>query len=725
MPRNPEHDILFEPIEIGPKTMKNRFWQPPHCNSAGSDRPGTQAAFRGMKAEGGWGAVSIEYTAIHPESDDAPHCSARMWDEGDVISFRHVTDSIHKHGALAGVQLYYAGLHSQCGESRAVSRAPSAAPSEAIPLASVHEVDEDDIKAIIQLHVDAAIRSRDAGFDIIENLVSDSMIINQFLQPYYNKRSDGYGGSFENRARFGLEVFAALKKAVGDDCAIGNRYAVDTMDGADGLEVWDEGIKFIELCSKEGLCDVWDMKIGRYSELGLEIAPSRSTNSNYMAPWIKEAKKAAKVPVVSVGRITSPDEMVQILKSGQADIIGAARPSIADPFLPTKIDEGRTEDIRECIGCNICLSKWWQIVPLICTQNAAAMEEYRRGWHPEKFEQTKDPCSVLVVGAGPAGMECARVLGERGYDVHLREAADEIGGRMRDIQRYPHLAEWGRVTSYRQGQLERLGNVEVHTGIGEMSADDVLTYGADKVVIATGANWAKDGFGAVSMAPLPGADAALPQICTPEQVMAGKETGDRVAVLDYEGYFTGVGMAELLADQGKQVSIVTNWDTVAPHCIYTEEIHDIRRMIHEKKIAQHTLHFAEGIEIGNDVKLTIFYLYRDGHERTMAPKPGEYTRRAGTEVTEIACDSVILCTARNSNDGLFRELKARKPEWADEGIQAVYQIGDCHAPRLIANCVFDGHRLAREFESEDPQYPLPWIRERQVWGHETFPKLNG
>jgi dimethylamine/trimethylamine dehydrogenase len=296
---------------------------------------------------------------------------------------------------------------------------------------------------------------------------------------------------------------------------------------------------------------------------------------------------------------------------------------------------------------------------------------------------------------------------------------------MRDIVRYPHLAEWGRVTSYRQGQLDRLASVEVHTGVGEMSTHDVLTYGADKVVIATGASWAADGFGAVTMAPLPGADASLAQICTPEQVMAGKETGERVVVLDYEGYFTGVGMAELLADQGKQVTIVTNWDTVAPHCIYTEEIHDIRRMMHEKNIAQHTLHWAESIDIGSAVNVTIFYLYRDGPVRTMTPKSGEYARRAGTEVTELECDSIILCTARNSNDGLFRELKARHAEWAGQEIQAVYQIGDCHAPRLIANCIFDGHRLAREFESEDPQYPLPWIRERQVWGHETFPKLPG
>ena len=649
MPRNPEHDILFESVAVGPKTTKNRFWQTPHCNSAGSDRPGSQAAFRGMKAEGGWGTVFIEYTAIHPESDDSPHWSARLWDEGDVISLRHVTDSIHAHGALAGVELYYAGLHSQAGESRAISRVPSQAPSEAIPLASTAEMDDDDIRAVIQMHVDAAIRARDAGFDIIENLVSDSMIMNQFLQPTTTRERTGT----EAHSRTAPALRSRLPRRPRRPSAMSARSAIATRSTPwTGRTASRSGGRHsLHRAAREG---------GPLRRLGHEGRPllgARAGNRrlalygvNYMAPWVREAKKACSVPVVSAGRVTSPDEMVQIIKSGQADLIGAARPSIADPFLPNKIAEGRTDDIRECIGCNICLSKWWQTTPLICTQNATSMEEYRRGWHPEKFEQAEDPCSVLVVGAGPAGMECARVLGERGYDVHLREASDEIGGCMKDIMRYPHLAEWGRVISYRQGQLDKLKNVEVHTGVGEMSADTVLEYGADKVVFATGAQWSPNGLGGVSQEPLPGADASLPEICTPEQIMAGKETGERVVVLDYEGYYTGVSMAELLADRGSDVTIVTSFDNVASHCIYTEEIHDIRRMMHEKNIKQHTLHWAEKLEIGNAVKLTIFYLYRDGFVRTLTPKKGEYSRRAGTEVTELECDSVVLCTARLSND---------------------------------------------------------------------------
>ena len=438
-----------------------------------------------------------------------------------------------------------------------------------------------------------------------------------------------------------------------------------------------------------------------------------------MEPWIREAKNAAKVPVVSVGRVTSPDEMVQILQSGQADIIGAARPSIADPFLPSKIDEGRTEDIRECIGCNVCLSKWWQVTPLICTQNATSMEEYRRGWHPEKFEQTKDPCSVLVIGAGPAGMECARVLGERGYDVHLREASGEIGGHVKDVQRLPGLAEWGRVVSYRQIQLDKLKNVEVHTGVGEMTADDVLTYGADKVVLATGGSWADNGYSATDNAPIANVDASQAQFLTPEQVMAGKAVGDRVIVLDGDGYYMGVSLAEMLVDQGKEVTIVTQNATVGPITDYTLEGPNLHRMMHEKGIKAITSHWVQEVEVGNEVKMKVYNLYRDGSKRTTDPVAGELPRKAGTDYTELEADSVVLVTGRKANSGLYKDLRARKDEWEKNGVQAIYQAGDCYAPRFISEAVFDGHRIAREFESKNPQRPKPYIRERLLWDGTT------
>ena len=726
MARDPKYDCLFEPIQIGPKVMKNRFYQVPHCIGAGSEKPGAQAAHRGMKAEGGWGAMCTEYCSIHPESDDTHRVSARIWDEGDVINLGHMCDSLHKHGALAGVELWYGGPHAPNMESRAAPRGPSQIASEFENLTYAREADEDDIRDLVQMYVDAAKRAERAGFDIIYVYGAHSYLPLQFLSPYYNKRTDKYGGSLENRARFWMEALAAVKKAVGDHCAIATRFAIDTLYGPDGVEVGEDGLKFVEMVTKEGLVDLWDVNVGDIAEWGEDAGPSRFYKANHQSPWVKDVKSVANVPVLGVGRVTSPDDMVAILQSGQADIIGAARPSISDPFLPNKINEGRLEDIRECIGCNMCISRW-EIggPPMICTQNATAMEEYRRGWHPEKFEKTASPCSVLVVGAGPAGMECARVLGERGYDVHLREAEDELGGSIRYIQRYPGLAEWGRVVSYRQGQLDKLSNVEVHTGIGAMSADDVLSYGADRVVVATGSRWAPDGLNGITHAPIDGADATMPQICTPDQVMNGKDVGDRVVVLDADGYFTGVSTAEFLVDQGKQVSLVTQLHAVAPYTDFTLEAPNLHRMIHEKGIRDITAHWVHSIEPGNETKVMIYSLYGDGYQRTAKPRTGELPRKANTNIEELTCDTVVLVTGRLSNQALFTELKGRRSEWAEEEIDNIFHTGDCYAPRMIADAIFDGHRLAREFESDNPQFAQPWIRERQIWGSETYPKLNG
>jgi dimethylamine/trimethylamine dehydrogenase len=723
MARNPKHDILFEPIKLGPKTMKNRFYQVPHCIGAGSEKPGTQAANRGMKAEGGWGAVCTEYCSISPESDDNHRVSARIWDQGDVINLRHLNDTLHKYGCLGGVELWYGGAHAPCMESRAIPYGPSAQASEFEYLTYCHEADLDDIKHLQNLYVEAAKRSVQAGFDIVYVYGAHSYLPLQFLSKYYNKRTDGYGGSFQNRARFWIETLAAVKEAVGHEAAIATRFAIDTLYGPDGVEALDEGLKFVQLADSQGLVDVWDLNVGDIAEWGEDAGPSRFYKAGHQRAWTDEATRVAKVPVLGVSRETSPDDMAARLHEGRLDILGFARPSIADPFIPNKIAEGRYEDIRECIGCNVCISRW-EIggPPMICTQNATANEEYRRGWHPEKFAKTKSTESVLVVGAGPAGMECARVLGERGYDVHLREADSEMGGRIRKVVQYPGLSEWGRVTTYRQIQLGKLKTVEVHLGTGKMSADDILSYGADKVVLATGAHWATDGDNFVTKSAVPGIDASQPWVCTPEQILLQKKpVGDKVLVVDCDGYFTGISLAELLADQGKQVTILTPLGNVAPYTHFTLEAPNLHRMMYEKHIHEYVSHWLEKVEPG---KATAYNLYRDGYKRLAGPQTGLLPRRVGTDVVEIEFDTIVVATARKSNDSLWRELVGRRDEWSKNDVAAVYQAGDCYAPVLIAQAVFEGHRIAREFESSNPQRAQPWIRERQVWGNETYPKIS-
>ncbi len=188
MARDPRHDILFQPIKIGPKTLRNRFYQVPHCIGAGSDKPGFQAAHRSLKAEGGWAGINTEYCSIHPESDDTHRLSARIWDAGDVRNLRAMTDHIHHFGSLAGVELWYGSSHAPCMESRATPRGPSQYASEFETLTYCKEMDLDDIATVQQYYVDAAERARDAGFDIVYVYGAHSYLPLQFLSPYYNKR---------------------------------------------------------------------------------------------------------------------------------------------------------------------------------------------------------------------------------------------------------------------------------------------------------------------------------------------------------------------------------------------------------------------------------------------------------------------------------------------------------------------------------------------------------
>src|ERR687888_152000 len=679
MARDPKHDILFEPIQIGPKTMKNRFYQIPHCNGFGSEKPMNQAYFRAMKAEGGYGACCPGYCSFSRESEDTHRVSARLWDDEDVRNLSVMCDMLHEHGALAAAELWYGGPHAPCMESRCVPRAPSQIPSDFEHLTYPKEMDKDDIREVQGFYVEAAKRAREAGFDIVYVYGSHSYLPQQFLTPYYNKRTDEYGGSLENRARFWRETIEQVREAVGDDTAIAVRMSTDMFMGDPGTQLERDCLPFVEMV--DDIVDVWDVNVSGISEWGEDATPSRFYPSGRLLPWQKAVKGVSKKPVLGVGRFTSPDLMVEAINDGALDIIATCRPSISDPFLPKKIDEGRLDDIRECIGCNICISRW-EIggPPLICTQNATAGEEYRRGG-----------------GAGPAGMECAMVLGKRGMRrVHLVEAQEDMGGIMRWIPQLPGLGEWARVVNYRKIQIAKLKNVEFIPNT-RLDANAVKDYGAEIVIIATGAHWATDGLNGATHDTIPGADASLPWQLTPEQIMVeGKKApGTRVLVLDDDGYFMGVSLAEKLALEGKQVTLVTHLAHVAPYMDFTLEAPNMHRKLHKLGVELVTHHVPKRLEEG---KVVPTYVYdEDGHEK----------------VWEV--DAVVLVTQRRSDEALYRELKDRVglPALAAEGVTALYRAGDCVAPRLIADAVFDGHRLAREIDSPNPEEPLPFKRERR------------
>ena len=702
MGRDPKYDILFEPIQIGPKTARNRFYQTPHATGMGTQYPAQQAYNRGIRAEGGWGVVNTEYCSIHPESDDTPWIGARLWDEGDVRNLAAMCDKVHEHGSLAGVELHFGGANYSGYEGRLAARGVSQIPSKAFWMRSCSAMDKEEIRELQGFYVAAAKRAVSAGFDLVIVYGAEaSPIPLQFLMPYFNRRTDEYGGSFENRARFYKETIELVREAVGDDCGIVVRFSVDNLRDDDlGIRVEEDGTRFVE--HVDHLVDLWDLQVGgpTLSEWLVAVGASSFRQENWQRDWIAQVRPHTTKPIVGVGRFTNPDTMVAALRSGQLDMIGGARPSIADPFLPAKIEDGRIADIRECIGCNICGGRVNQGgAPVVCTQNATFLEEYRRGWHPEKFSRASNSDNdVLVIGAGPAGMECAVVLGKRGMRrVHLVDAESELGGNMRWITKLPGRGEWSRVVNYRKIQIDQLPNVEFIPG-KRLDAEDVAEYGAEIVIVATGSYWDGDGTNVSSRLPIDGANPQAGNVFTPEQIMAEEQDvpGPRVVIFDSDGYFMAAGLGEKLAREGHAVTIVSPFHDMFPYLSFTGEAGHFRGTLESlgvTLIAGHVLTeiHLDGVALGGS----------DG--RTAS-------------ITSVEAECVVLVTQRQSDDQLYRELKRNREALAREGVVGVYRIGDCVAPRLITDCVFDGHRLAREIDSSDPAVPLPYIREHRIMG---------
>ena len=337
---DPRHAVLFEPIQIGPKTLPNRFYQVPHASGFGVEKPRTQAAFRAIKAEGGWGGVCVDYTSISLECEEAPAVSALFWDDADAKALGLSADAVHAHGGLAGIELFHGGAHSENGQSRAIRVAPSQQRSHVIWGGLAKEMDADDISRIQREWVEAAQRARDVGFDIVYVYGAHGYLLSQFFSTHLNQRTDRYGGALQNRGRFWLETLEAVREAVGADCAVATRIPVNGRDGLPGIET-DDMLELIRMASP--LVDLFDVNVGVWPE---DSGTSRYYPEGHEREWTDRVREATEKPVVGVGRYTSADLMAEIVRTRALDIIGAARPAIADPFLPTKIREGRLDEKR-------------------------------------------------------------------------------------------------------------------------------------------------------------------------------------------------------------------------------------------------------------------------------------------------------------------------------------------------------------------------------------------
>ncbi len=657
MPRDPRYDVLFEPVRIGPVTAPNRFYQVPHCSGMGSRRPNSLAAMREMKAEGGWGVVCTEYCSIHPTSDDEPLPSSSLWDDQDVRAQAEMVDAVHRHGALAGVELWHGGGSTPNLYSREEPLGPTTRPYWRKEPVQCRIMDKTDIRNVLRWQREAAIRAKTAGFDIVYVYATHGYLLSQFLHPS-NQRSDEYGGSLENRVRLVREMIEVTKEAVGDTCAVAVRISADWGD-SDGAPDNEQPRGILELLSE--LPDLWDVNARDYA---FELGSSRFVKEAALERYVRWVKEATGKPMVSVGRFTAPDTMVRQIRQGVLDLIGAARPSIADPYLPRKIAEGRIEDIRECIGCNICSAYDRIGAPIRCTQNPSIGEEWRRGWHPERIESKASERSVLVVGGGPAGLEAARALGQRGYRVTLAEAAKSLGGRVSRESALPTLAEWSRVRDWRLGQIDKLPNVEVFLD-SQLDAKQVLEFGADRVALATGAAWRRTGVGRWNPQPIPGYDRA--NVLSADDVIDGTRPDGRIVVFDDDHYYMGAVVADVLRAAGAEVVLVTPAGEVSAWSYNTDE-----------QVGTQARLLESGVRI--ETSTTLAAVSGDGVDLRCV-----FTGKTRT----LAGDHVVMVTSREPNDDLYWELCERID---------ITRIGDCSAPGIIAAAVLAGHRYAQEMD---------------------------
>ena len=676
-PMNERYKILFESVEIGPKTAKNRFYQVPHAMGSGNDMPNTRAAQRGIKAEGGWGVVNTGYCSIHPSSDDRPLPFARLWSEKDIASHVPMVEAVHEHDALAGIEFFHGGAYAANRHTRMPPISPSGIQQKVGELMDMHltapkVMDKKDIKDLIQWHLIATERAIKAGFDIIYCYAGMGFLPYHFLHPTFNNRSDEYGGSLENRSRLMRELITEMKTVAGDRAAIAVRMSTDELLTFASESSESEAHEFFEINGE--LPDLWDIKMSSWFK---ECPSGRFAESGHMEPYNSFVKKLTSKPVVGVGWFTSPDIMAKQINEGILDFVGAARASIADPFLPNKLKEGREDDIRECIGCNICASCYNQGIPVRCTQNPSMGEEWRRGWHPERIKPKTSEDSILIIGGGPAGLEATLSLARRGYSVAIADSKKELGGRINMESKLPGMSSYKRVTDYRLNQINQLDNIEVYLD-NTLSSDDVLELGFDHVVTATGSSWQPTIMDEKSA---PVFVTKTDTIFTPEDILNGCDLKSPVIIFDFDYYYMGGLLAEHIRDLGHEVTIITPFEKISPWSFNSNEIVEIQSRLMEKDIRVLTEHRIIDV-MDSSLKLI---------------------NKVNNKESSIDRGSLVLVGYRAQNDSLYDSLISDEEALKTSGIKSVQNIGDSNAPGAVVHAVFAGHLYANTFDQlNDP-----------------------
>jgi mycofactocin system FadH/OYE family oxidoreductase 2 len=644
---------LFSPLKMGTVIVPNRIHFAAHLTNFGEDQKISERHihYYRERAKGGCGLITTEELTVHPTD----HAYDKLVDafEPDVIpGFQALTRTVHETDTKIFAQLNHNGMQGDGTISRLPVWGPSTG-SDPLFRETCKEMELEDIRECIAYFVRSATHTQEGGFDGIELQLGHSSLVRQFLSPATNYREDEYGGNFENRLRFCLEVIDAVRKAVGPDYPLGVRLNADEMHPRGGLTLEDAKHIAVHL-EKTGQLDFMDLSLGTFHNLFL-VDGSMHIPLAYTVPLASAIRSVIDLPVFCTNRINDPHLAEKILEDGQADMIGMVRALICDPELPNKAMEGRPDDIRNCIACNQgCMGRVGLGHSLGCIHNPAVGEEERLGIGT--LQSCDKPKKVVVVGAGPAGLEAARVAALRKHDVILFEKSDEVGGQNIVAGKPAGRQEITGVTRWLIGQVEKL-DIDLRLGV-LADVETVLRESPDAVVVAAG-SIPKD-------KPFPGEYAAPDVLNTPQILNGEVETGQRVLLVDLEGHHQATGTAELLSDRGRKVHIITSSLYVGDQLGPLQDLYLTRQRLARK-----------GATFTPDIAVLEI-------QGTLVKGLNVYSN----ETMEFdGYDTVVLAAGNVSLDGLYFDLKGKVPE--------LYRIGDCLAPRKTDMAIVEGHRVGR------------------------------
>jgi mycofactocin system FadH/OYE family oxidoreductase 2 len=651
----PELRALFSPVQVGRLTLKNRIYSSGHAEAmAESGRPGERLTrYHEAKARGGC-ALTIfgGSSSVHPSSPAAAWKQIANHDDSIIPAYRALADAVHAHGCLVFTQLTHMGRRAQAdGEEADVLLAPSQIP-ERVHRDVPHELEAEQIAELVRAFGEAARRCREGGLDGIELSMAHNHLIDQFWSPLFNQRLDDYGGSLENRMRFGFEVLQETRRCVGRDFVVGARISGDEFTRG-GLSAVDMA-EIARRLATSGLVDFLSIIGGGAHTYELQAAavPNMSYTTGVFLPLAAAIKQAVPgVPIFHASRIVDPVHADRTVAAGQIDVVGMTRALIADPDLPKKARDGRLDDIRTCVGANEgCIDRIYQGKPVTCVQNPATGRERELA----EVHPAKTPKKVVVVGGGVAGLEAARMAAVRGHRVVLFEKTAELGGQVLLAARAPARAEYAGIVRFLAAQVRKLA-IDVRLAV-EATASAVLSERPDTVVVATGSH--------PFVPPVPGSDGK--HVVTDRDVLSGEaKVGANVVVVDDVHTQQALSTAELLLEQGKRVEVISPLFYVGQDIGVTSIAPLYKRL------------FTAGVVLTPGTELRAV-------EGSAVIVANVYS---GVERRVDGVDTVVLSAGSRSTDSLYRALKGRVAE--------LYAVGDCVAPRGVHQAILDATRVAR------------------------------